>query len=152
MPAGRPSRTAGWRGAAATRWRGPAGHRIPTFRAASETVGAAGGWRGSTQKNREAALVRYCDGILDKGVDRVGREDVLKIVSPVYAEKPATGRRLRGWIRGVLAWAQAHGHVEVNVAGECIDGGTVVGAEGETTRGFLPSGRRSRRRLSHPHL
>ena len=116
----------------------PGRHRIPTFRAASETVGAAGGWRGSTRKNREAALVRYCGGILDKGVDRVGREDVLKILSPVYAEKPATGRRLRGWIRGVLAWAQAHGHVEVNVAGECIDAALPPAPKVKEHRAALP--------------
>ena len=33
----------------------------------------------------------------------------------------ATGKLLRGWVRGVLAAAQALGHVDVNAAGEVID-------------------------------
>ena len=40
---------------------------------------------------------------------------------PVYRDKPATGKLLRGWVRGVLAAAQALGHVDVNAAGEVID-------------------------------
>ena len=95
--------------------------RAPTFGTACEKVGAAGQWRGRTRENRAAALDTYCGSILAKGVDQISREDVLRILGPVYAAKPATGRRLRGWVRGVLARAQAHGHVDHNVAGEMID-------------------------------
>ena len=43
------------------------------------------------------------------------------VLGPVYRDKPATGKLLRGWVRGVLAAAQALGHVNVNAAGEVSD-------------------------------
>ena len=94
---------------------------VPTFRTACAKVDAGGQWQGRTRGNRRAALDRYCAGIMDWPVTRIGREDALRIVLPVCDVAPVTGRRLRGWIRGALAWAQAHGHVDVNVAGEAID-------------------------------
>ena len=95
--------------------------RVPSFKQAASKVGAAGQWRGRTRENRDAALDRFCSDIMDKTVDRIGREDILRILVPTYQEKPATGRRLRGWIRGVLGWAMASGRVEQNVCGEMID-------------------------------
>lgn len=93
----------------------------PTLRQAASKVEQGTHWRGRTRENRRAALETYAAGLLDRGVDRIGREEVLRILVPLYHDKPATGRRLRGWIRGVLAWAQAHGHIEANVCGEMID-------------------------------
>ena len=58
----------------------------------------------------------------DRPVDRVGREDVLRVLTPIWTSKHALAVKLRGRIRVTLGWAQAHGYVEHNVAGECIDG------------------------------
>ena len=97
-------------------------HRIPTFRTASEKVAAGREWRGRTGEMRRSALEMHAAALMDQRVDQIGREDVLRVLVPLWTTKPATGRRLRGWIRGVLAWAQAHGHVETNYAADAISG------------------------------
>ena len=58
---------------------------------------------------------------MGRPVDQIDRAAVLSVLGPVYRDKPATGKVLRGWVRGVLAAAQALGHVDVNAAGEVID-------------------------------
>ena len=55
-------------------------------------------------------------------LDRIERRDVLGILTPIWTAKPETARRIRQRIRTVLKWGQAHGYVEVNVAGDMIDG------------------------------
>ena len=55
-------------------------------------------------------------------VDRIGREDVLGVLAPIWGVKQETARRVRQRVRTVLRWCQAHGYVEHNVAGEAIDG------------------------------
>ena len=58
----------------------------------------------------------------DMRVDQIGREDVLAVLKPIWSTKPETGRRLRRSIKATLQWCQAHGLIEVNPAGEAIDG------------------------------
>ena len=48
---------------------------------------------------------------MDRRLDQIRRADVITILSPVMAEKPATGSKLHGWIRGALAWGVAREHV-----------------------------------------
>ena len=55
-------------------------------------------------------------------VDAIGREDVLRVLTPIWTAKPETARKVRAIIRATLAWAEAHGHVERNMAGDAIDG------------------------------
>ena len=55
-------------------------------------------------------------------VDRIGREDVLAVLTPIWTTKPETGRRVRRCIRATLKWCQAHGLIQINAAGEMIDG------------------------------
>ena len=55
-------------------------------------------------------------------VDRVSREQVLRILTPIWNSKPEVARKMRNRIRTVLSWCQAHGFIEQNVAGEMIDG------------------------------
>ena len=55
-------------------------------------------------------------------VDRIGREDVLAVLTPIWGTRPETARRVRQRIRSTLRWCWAHGYVEQNVAGEAIDG------------------------------
>lgn len=45
----------------------------------------------------------------DKPVDAVTTADVLAVLSPIWASKPETARRLRQRIRAVLEWARAAG-------------------------------------------
>ncbi len=53
---------------------------------------------------------------MDRRLDQIRRADVITILSPVMAEKPATGSKLHGWIRGALAWDVAREYLEFNVA------------------------------------
>ena len=55
-------------------------------------------------------------------VDRIGREDVLTVLTPIWTAKPETARRVRRATRATLNWCQAHGFVEYNAAGEAVDG------------------------------
>ena len=55
-------------------------------------------------------------------VDRIGREDVLRILTPIWTTTPDIARKQRNRIKAVLAWCQAHGLIEHNVAGEMING------------------------------
>ena len=55
-------------------------------------------------------------------VDRIRREDVLAVLTPIWGTIPETARRVRQRIRATLRWCWAHGYVEQNVAGEGIDG------------------------------
>ena len=90
--------------------------RLPTFRTACERVDAAATWKGDGAKNRRSALERYCGSILDRGIDQIRRAHVIAILAPIMAEKPATGSKLHGWIRGALAWSVAREYMEFNVA------------------------------------
>ena len=101
----------------------PRATRVPTFQQAAAKVDAASQWRGDrTREHRRRALETHAGHLMDHRLDQIGREDVLKILTPIWATKAATAIRLRGWIRAVFSWGQAHGHVEHNIAGEMIAG------------------------------
>ena len=55
-------------------------------------------------------------------MDQIGREDVLRVLTPIWTSKPELARKVRQRIRATLQWAMAHGYVEHNVAGDAIDG------------------------------
>ena len=55
-------------------------------------------------------------------IDKLGREDVIKLLTPLWTKRPETARRLRQKMRQTFRWALAHGHIENNPAGEMIDG------------------------------
>ena len=98
----------------------------PTFREAAERTFEALRPRWKSEKvayNWMHRLERHAMAHLaDLPVDAIGREDILKVLSPIWAEKPETGRKVRRYLKQVFSWAQAHGHVEHNLAGEAIDG------------------------------
>ena len=58
----------------------------------------------------------------DIPVDRIGRQEVLKVVEPLWNTKHETARQVRRKIHRVLSWAKGHGFVDVNYAGDAIDG------------------------------
>ena len=100
--------------------------KVPTFREAAQRTHEAlrPRWR-----NEKAAvtwmhqLERHALARLgEMPVDRIDREDVLAVLTPIWTTKPETGRRVRRNIRATLKWCQAHGFVQFNAAGEVIDG------------------------------
>ena len=100
--------------------------RVPTFREAAEQTFEANRarWRSEkTARNWEQGMNKH---VLPKlgalRVDRIRREDVLRILTPIWTKTPEVARKQRNRIRAVLSWCQAHGFVEHNVAGEMIDG------------------------------
>ena len=100
--------------------------RVPTFRAAAEATFEANRpcWRNTkVATNWLQQLERHAFPVIgDMAVDRIGREDVLRVLTPIWTSKPEVGRKVRQRVRATLRWAEAHGHVRTNVAGEGIDG------------------------------
>ena len=100
--------------------------KMPSFRVAAEKTFEANRARWRSAKSTTVwwqQLQRHALPVLgDMPVDRIGREDVLRVLTPIWSAQPENARKLRQRIRATLAWAQAHGFVEVNVAGEAIDG------------------------------
>ena len=100
--------------------------KAPTFREAAERTFEANRARWRNNKTTANWLQGMAKRVLpvlgDRRVDQIGREDVLRVLTPIWTARPEIARKLRSRIRAVLAWAQAHGHVEHNVAGETIDG------------------------------
>ncbi len=100
--------------------------RVPTFREAArqtyETLRPR--WRNKqVAKNWMQQLERHAfERLGTLPVDRIGREDVLTVLTPIWTAKPETARRVRRHIRATLKWCQAHGFVQFNAAGEAIDG------------------------------
>ena len=100
--------------------------RVPTFREAAHKVFEANKPRWCSKQHTQnwlKYLERYAmPHIGDMPVDQIGREDVLRILTPLWGTRMETARRVRQRVRAVLRWAQAHGFVTENVAGEGIDG------------------------------
>jgi integrase len=46
----------------------------------------------------------------DTPVDRIDQRDVLKVLGPIWTDKPETARRVRQRLGVVFDWAKAHGH------------------------------------------
>ena len=98
----------------------------PTFREAAERTFEAnkGRWRNAkATANWMQSLERYAfPAIGSIRVDQISREHLLRILTPIWTGKPETGRKVRQRLRAVLSWAQAHGYVEHNLAGDAISG------------------------------
>ena len=99
---------------------------MPTFRTAAEMTHASlrPRWRSDkVATNWVQQLERHAFKRLgDIPVDRIGREDILAVLTPIWTAKPETARRVRRHIKATLTWCQAHGWVQFNAAGEVIDG------------------------------
>ena len=97
---------------------------MPTYRKAALKVHEINRprWRSAKQtRNWIQTLERHAMPTLaDIPVDRIGRAEVLGVLTPIWTTRPETARRVRQRIRTVL-WCMAHGFVEHNVAGEAID-------------------------------
>ena len=100
--------------------------KVPTFRQAARATFEANRprWRNAKHVASWMQLLekRALPVIGEMRVDQIQREDVLRILTPIWGRHPEVARKTRQRIRAVLAWAQAHGFVEHNAAGEGIDG------------------------------
>ena len=101
------------------------GPGLPTFRQTAELHVEAyrGRWRNaravSIFNNRLERYVFPTFGA--KRVDRITQADVLSVLTPIWSTKHETGRRVRQQVRAVFSYAMAHGHIQINPAGELID-------------------------------
>ena len=58
----------------------------------------------------------------NKHIDKIGRTDVLNVLTPIWSTRPETARRVRQRMRTIFRWAMANELIETNPAGEAIDG------------------------------
>lgn len=100
--------------------------KAPTFQEAAERTYEAIAPRLRSAKGRKMWMVQLQRHAFPKlgsvPVDRIGREDVLRVLTPIWTSKPEAARKVRQHIKATLAWAEAHGFVDRNVAGEAISG------------------------------
>ena len=100
--------------------------KTPSFREAAKQTYEANRPRWRSEKVAAKwwqAMEKHSFPVLgDMRVDRIGREDVLRVLVPLWTSRPEQARKLRRSIRSTLAWALSSGHTETNVAGEAIDG------------------------------
>ncbi|RMD91187.1 MAG: site-specific integrase [Alphaproteobacteria bacterium] len=86
----------------------------PTFRACTARFLEAHreSWRNAKHRQQwENTLATYADAELGGvPVDRVDTPHVLRVLEPVWTEKPETASRLRGRIERILDWAAARGY------------------------------------------
>ena len=99
---------------------------VPTFQEAAMQTFEANRprWRNDkVAKNWLQQLERHAFPVMgEMPVDRIGREDVLRVLTPIWTRKPEVARKLRQRIRATLRWAEAHGFIDSNPAGDAIDG------------------------------
>ena len=100
--------------------------RTPTFREAARQVHDANLPRWRKRKHAQSwiqTLERYAFPTLGNvPVDRITNADVLAVLTPIWGSRQETARRVRQRTRTVMRWAMAHGFIEINPAGEAIDG------------------------------
>ncbi|MGA7325898.1 MAG: integrase arm-type DNA-binding domain-containing protein [Rhodomicrobium sp.] len=91
----------------------------PTFGACAEALIESRSieWRNAKHRSQwRMTLTKYAAPLWDKPVDGIGVEDVLDVLKPHWLKVPETASRLRGRIERVLAYAQARGHIDRNLA------------------------------------
>jgi integrase len=96
----------------------------PTFAEAARQVIELRRPTWSSQKHAEqwaSTLATYAYPVIGlKLVEEIGSGDVLRVLTPIWTEKPETARRLRQRIETVLDWAVAQGWRSDNPAGRAI--------------------------------
>ena len=112
--------------------------KMPTFEEAAGKVHAANlpRWRNAKHARQWiATLTQYAFPIIgNKPMDKIGREDVLRVLEPIWQARPETARRTRQRIKTVFADAVGRGHIEFNPV--------------DLVSGVLPSLPRGQRRMA----
>jgi integrase len=92
----------------------PAKDKAPTFAWCAERYIEAHspGWKNDKHIAQWESTIRmYVNPVIGAmPVDKVGVDHVMKVLSPIWTEKPETASRLRGRIEKVLGWATAMKH------------------------------------------
>lgn len=99
---------------------------VPTFREAAHKLHAQ---LLPTWKNAKHAtswmqtLEKHAFPVIgDVPVDEVTRADVLSVLEPIWTVIPENARRVRQRMRAVFTWAMAYAYIDLNPAGELVDG------------------------------
>ena len=99
---------------------------MPTFSEAAHTVHETNKPRWRNGRHTSAwiqTLERHAfPKIGNKKIDKIGRTDVLSVLTPIWSTRPETARRVRQRMRTIFRWAMANELIETNPAGEAIDG------------------------------
>ena len=99
---------------------------MPTLREAAYAVHSANRPRWRNEKHAVSwmqTLERHAfPNLGKKRIDKIGRAEVLSVLTPIWTKRPETARRVRQRLRTIFRWAMAHGFIETNPAGEVIDG------------------------------
>ena len=100
--------------------------KMPTFKVAAEKT-----WKGLKPRWRNPkhaaswmqTLERHAFPVLAVlPVDKIGRNEVLSVLTPIWGVRIETARRVRQRIRTVLDWCEDHGFVDRNVAASAFKG------------------------------
>jgi integrase len=90
--------------------------KVLTFRECAAQFIAAhrAGWRNAKHTAQwEATLATYADPIIGAlPVQAIDMALVLKVIEPIWTEKPETAGRLRGRMESILDWARVRGYRE----------------------------------------
>ena len=93
--------------------------KVPTFRQAADATRKTlmPGWKNAQSAKKWDGILaaRVFPAIGNKRVDAIGREDVLRILEPIWTEKPALAKNARQYMRQVFAWCQSKAFVDMNV-------------------------------------
>ena len=99
---------------------------MPTLKEAAYTVHKENKSRWRNEKHTVSwiqTLERHAlPKIGDIRIDKIGRADVLTVLSPIWSTRPETARRVRQRLQTIFHWAMAYGFIEINPAGEVING------------------------------
>lgn len=97
----------------------------PSFTEAAYAVHEANKPRWRNPKHAASwiqTLERHAIPVIGKlPLHRIGRRDVLRVLTPIWTSRRETARRVRQRMRTIFRWAIAHGFMETNPAGEVID-------------------------------
>ena len=104
---------------------GAAALSVPTFAIAAEKVIAlhASGWKdgGRSEQKWSSSLATYAHPFIgSKKVDEITSADVLAVLTPIWAEKASTAKRVRQRISAVMRWSIAQGYRTDDPAGTAI--------------------------------
>ena len=100
--------------------------KVPTFREAAQRTFESK--RGEFRSAKHAAnwlqqLERHAFPKLGNvPVDRIDREAVLSVLTPIWTTRAESARKVRQRISATLRWAEAHGYVARDLAGDAIAG------------------------------
>ena len=99
---------------------------VPTFADAVEATIKAHrpNWRGATtERNWRRLFELYAIPTLGtRRLDSIGPKNVLRILTPLWTERPEQARNLRRRMVKCFEWAISHGYANTNPAGEAING------------------------------